>query len=42
MIDSGMKVVLIKTAAAGLDPNKHLGKTISELKEHFMAIVRTI
>ena len=40
MIDSGMKVIIIKTAAAGLEPEKHLGKTIAELREHFMAIVR--
>jgi diphthine-ammonia ligase len=39
MIDKGMKVILIKTAAAGLEPEKHLGKTITELKPHFEAIV---
>ena len=39
MIDSGMKVMIIKTAAAGLEPKKHLGKTIDELRDHFIAIV---
>lgn len=42
MIDKGMEVILIKTAAAGLEPEKHLGKTITELKSHFEAIVLTI
>lgn len=39
MIDKGMVVILIKTAAAGLDPRKHLGKTIAELKDYFLKIV---
>jgi len=38
MIDKGMVVILIKVAAAGLVPEKHLGKTITELKPHFEAI----
>jgi len=39
MIDKGMVVILIKVAAAGLEPEKHLGKTITELKPHFEKIV---
>ncbi len=39
MIDKGMNVILIKVAAAGLEPEKHLGKTITELKPHFEKIV---
>nr|XP_039248705.1 diphthine--ammonia ligase-like [Styela clava] len=33
MIASGLKAVLIKTAALGLDPRKHLGKTLNEVSE---------
>jgi len=32
MLDSGMEVVLIKVAAMGLDPRKHLGKTLREMQ----------
>lgn len=39
MIDSGMNCIVIKTAAAGLDPEKHCGKTLVELKPHFEKIV---
>jgi len=38
MIDSKMNAVIIKTAVIGLDPYKHLGKSIAELKEHFISI----
>jgi diphthamide synthase (EF-2-diphthine--ammonia ligase) len=31
MIDSKMEAILIKVAAFGLLPEKHLGKTIKEL-----------
>jgi diphthine-ammonia ligase len=40
MIDSGMDCIVIKTAAAGLEPEKHLGKTLVELKPHFEKIVK--
>ena len=39
MIEKGMEAILIKTAAAGLEPEKHLGKTIEELRSHFDKIV---
>lgn len=39
MIEKGMHIILIKTAAAGLEPEKHLGKTINELRPHFEKIV---
>ena len=39
MIDNQMDAILIKVAAFGLDPTKHLGKTIKELFPHFMVIV---
>ena len=39
MIEKGMEVVLIKTAAGGLEPEKHLGKTLVELRSHFDVIV---
>jgi diphthine-ammonia ligase len=39
MIDSGMHAILIKVAALGLQPDKHLGKTIAELYDHFVKIV---
>jgi diphthine-ammonia ligase len=31
MIDAGVEAVLIKVAALGLDPKRHLGKSIAEL-----------
>ena len=34
MIDSGINAILIKVACFGLDPEKHLGKTLSEMKPH--------
>ena len=39
MIDTGVKAILIKIAAYGLDPQKHLGKTIEELYDYFLKIV---
>jgi len=38
MIDCSMTAIIIKTAVMGLDPYKHLGKTIAELKDHFWQI----
>eukprot|EP01017_Pseudomicrothorax_dubius_P001797 TRINITY_DN0_c6552_g1_i1.p1 TRINITY_DN0_c6552_g1~~TRINITY_DN0_c6552_g1_i1.p1 ORF type:complete len:154 (+),score=54.91 TRINITY_DN0_c6552_g1_i1:2-463(+) len=38
MIDSGLDAIIIKTAVIGLDPTKHLGKSIKELYPHFLDI----
>ncbi|OCT68707.1 hypothetical protein XELAEV_18039995mg [Xenopus laevis] len=34
MISSGLMAILIKVAAFGLDPGKHLGKTLEEMRPH--------
>ncbi|KAM5129697.1 diphthine--ammonia ligase isoform 2-T2 [Mantella aurantiaca] len=34
MISSGLQAILIKVAAFGLDPEKHLGKTLEEMRPH--------
>ncbi|XP_072283980.1 diphthine--ammonia ligase [Pyxicephalus adspersus] len=34
MISSGLQAILIKVAAFGLDPEKHLGKTLQEMRPH--------
>ncbi|XP_053553923.1 diphthine--ammonia ligase isoform X2 [Bombina bombina] len=34
MISCGVQAILIKVAAYGLDPDKHLGKTLSEVRPH--------
>ncbi len=39
MIDSGVHAIMIKTAAMGLEPRKHLGQTISDLYNHLCHIV---
>ncbi|EEC20534.1 ATP-binding domain-containing protein, putative [Ixodes scapularis] len=36
MIDSGVNAILIKVAALGLEPKKHLGLTISEIYPHML------
>lgn len=33
MIDDGIEAILIKTAVMGLEPDKHLGKTLKEMKD---------
>jgi len=38
MIDNKMEAIIIKTAVIGLDPYKHLGKTLAELKDHLVSI----
>jgi len=38
MIDNKMNAIIIKTAVIGLDPYKHLGKSITELQSHFLDI----
>ena len=40
MVDCGMESILIKVAAMGLDPKKHLGKTIGELQDELNRLVR--
>jgi diphthine-ammonia ligase len=39
MIDSHIDAIIIKVATMGLEPNKHLGKTISEMYPHLLKIV---
>ena len=34
MVDCGLHAVLIKVAALGLDPHKHLGKSIAQMMPH--------
>uniref|UniRef100_A0A8C5QX08 Diphthine--ammonia ligase n=1 Tax=Leptobrachium leishanense TaxID=445787 RepID=A0A8C5QX08_9ANUR len=34
MISCGLQAILIKVAAFGLDPDKHLGKTLQEMRPH--------
>eukprot|EP00079_Xenopus_tropicalis_P009126 XP_002932882.1 PREDICTED: diphthine--ammonia ligase isoform X1 [Xenopus tropicalis] len=34
MISSGLKAILIKVAAFGLDPDKHLGKTLEDMRPY--------
>jgi diphthine-ammonia ligase len=38
MIDSRVEAVLVKVASMGLDPHKHLGKSIAQLQPHFAAL----
>jgi len=40
MIDSGMNAILIKVAALGLDPVKHLGMNICQVQPHLRLMVR--
>ncbi|KAJ5067529.1 duf71 -containing protein [Anaeramoeba ignava] len=35
MISVGMDAIIIKVAAMGLDPKKHLGKTLKQMEMHF-------
>ena len=39
MIDSNVEAVLVKVSAMGLEPGKHLGKSISQLREYFKKLV---
>lgn len=41
MIDSHIDAIIIKVATMGLEPNKHLGKTISEMYPHLLKINET-
>ncbi|KAK1931119.1 Diphthine--ammonia ligase [Phytophthora citrophthora] len=39
MIESDMEAILMKVASIGLQPRRHLGKTIAELQPQFMMLV---
>lgn len=39
MIASHVDAILIKVATMGLEPKKHLGKTIAEMYTHLLEIV---
>lgn len=39
MIDEGVDAILIKTAALGLYPLKHCGKTLAQLQPHLEKMV---
>lgn len=41
MIESGVEAVVIKVAALGLDPNKHLGMRLVEIQPHLIKMVNT-
>ncbi|KAG5176959.1 hypothetical protein JKP88DRAFT_202739 [Tribonema minus] len=38
MITSNMDAILIKVASLGLDPHKHLGKSVARLQPHFLTL----
>lgn len=38
MLDCGIHAILIKVAALGLEPHKHLGKTLAEIYDHMIAM----
>jgi len=38
IVDSGIDAVLVKTAAVGLEPEKHLGKSLRALRGHFQRL----
>ena len=39
MIDCHVNAILIKVAALGLDPKKHLGRTLAEIYPHMQKMV---
>jgi diphthine-ammonia ligase len=39
MIDNNIDAIIIKVAALGLDPTKHLGLRISEIQPHLIKMV---
>lgn len=39
MIDCNIKAIIVKVAALGLHPNKHLGLTLTEIKSHLVRMV---
>ncbi|KAM8921626.1 diphthine--ammonia ligase [Pelodytes ibericus] len=38
MISHGLQAILIKVAAFGLEPDKHLGRTLEEMRPHLMKL----
>uniref|UniRef100_A0A131YG33 Diphthine--ammonia ligase n=1 Tax=Rhipicephalus appendiculatus TaxID=34631 RepID=A0A131YG33_RHIAP len=40
MVDCGVHAILIKVAALGLEPHKHLGKTLAEIYDHMISMER--
>lgn len=42
MVQSGMDAIVIKTAAMGLDPHKHCGKSVAQLRPLFERLKREI
>ena len=40
MIDSGISAILVKVAALGLEPQKHLGKTLQEMQPTLHKLAR--
>ena len=42
MIASGIKAVLIKVAALGLVPQRHLGRTLQEMEPHLHKMCRSV
>lgn len=39
MIDSGIEAIIVKVASIGLQPRKHLGRTIADLQMEFLQLV---
>ena len=42
MVDCGVDAVLIKVAALGLVPHKHLGLTLGQILPHMLKMVKTL
>lgn len=42
MVDGGIDAILVKVAALGLDPTKHLGKSIAQLQPHLHNLARCV
>ncbi|XP_037524562.1 diphthine--ammonia ligase isoform X1 [Rhipicephalus sanguineus] len=38
MVDCGVRAIIIKVAALGLEPHKHLGKTLAEIYDHMISM----
>lgn len=41
MIDAGLEAILVKVAAIGLEPEKHLGKSLAQMEPHLHRLART-
>jgi len=39
MIENHLVAIIIKTAALGLVPDRHLGKTLKEMQPHLLMLV---